>query len=88
MKQRSTPLTVRLGKTLVDQVQERAQLENSTCAEVVRKSLEHYFAADEQAAMLDDLRANILARLESLEQVVVAEINSLVSDSAQQGDDK
>jgi predicted DNA-binding protein len=85
MATRTTAVTVRLGKNLVAQLQERAQAEEKTCAEIIRQALEHEFDTSEQLAMLDDIRGNILARLESLERLVVAEINSLVAGDAESG---
>lgn len=67
---RTTAVTVRLNKTLIAQLNDRAQLEETSGAEVMRKALEHYFAASEQAALLDDLRGNLLARLEACQGVV------------------
>lgn len=76
---RTTAVTVRLGKALADQLTAQAQLEGTTSADILRKALDKYVEAHEQHAMLDDLRQGLLARLESLERCIVAEIGNLVA---------
>ena len=76
---RTTAVTVRLGKALADQLTARAQLEGTTSADILRKALDRYVESNERHAMLDDLRQGLLARLESLERCIVAEIGNLVS---------
>lgn len=76
---RTTAVTVRLGKALADQLAAQAQMEGTTNADILRKALEKYVETHEQHAMFDDLRQGLLARLESLERCVVAEIGNLVA---------
>lgn len=82
---RTTAVTVRMGKALAQQLTDQAQSEGTTCADILRKALEKYLAGREQHAMLEDLRQGLLARLESLERSVVAEISSLVEMDEGQG---
>ncbi|MBC7618982.1 MAG: ribbon-helix-helix protein, CopG family [Candidatus Saccharibacteria bacterium] len=82
---RTTAVTVRLGKALADQLTAQAQLEGTTSADILRKALDKYVEANEQHAMLDDLRQGLLARLESLERCIVAEIGNLVAIDDGQG---
>ena len=82
---RTTAVTVRLGKALAEQLTDRAQSEGTTCADIMRKALEKYVEGKEQHAMFDDLRQGLLARLESLERSVVAEISNLVEMDDDQG---
>jgi predicted DNA-binding protein len=82
---RTTAVTVRLGKALADQLAAQAQMEGTTNADILRKALEKYVDAHEQRAMIDDLRQGLLARLESLERCVVAEIGNLVAIDDSQG---
>ena len=82
---RTTAVTVRLGQALADQLTDQAQLEGTTCADVLRRDLEKYIEGKEQRAMLEDMRQNILARLESVERSIVAEISSLVELDQDQG---
>jgi len=82
---RTTAVTVRMGKPLAQQLTDQAQSEGTTCADILRKALEKYLDNQEQHAMLEDLRAGLLARLESLERSVVAEIGSLVEMNEDQG---
>lgn len=82
---RTTAVTVRLGKALAEQLTDQAQLEGTTCADILRKALEKYVEGKEQHAMFEDLRQGLLARLESLERSVVAEIGNLVELDDDQG---
>lgn len=82
---RTTAVTVRLGKALAEQLTDQAQSEGTTCADIMRKALEKYVEGKEQNAMFDDLRQGLLARLESLERSVVAEIGNLVEMDDDQG---
>lgn len=82
---RTTAVTVRLGKALAEQLTGQAQLEGTTSADVLRKALEKYVESTERQAMLDDLRQGLLARLESLERCIVAEIGNLVAVDDGQG---
>lgn len=82
---RTTAVTVRLGKALAEQLTDQAQSEGTTCADILRKALEKYVEGKEQHAMFDDLRQGLLARLESLERSVVAEIGNLVEMDDDQG---
>lgn len=82
---RTTAVTVRLGKALAEQLTGQAQLEGTTSADVLRKALERYVESTERQAMLDDLRQGLLARLESLERCIVAEIGNLVEIDDGQG---
>lgn len=82
---RTTAVTVRLGKALADQLTAQAQFEGTTSADILRKALDRYVEASEQHAMLDDLRQGLLARLESLERCIVAEIGNLVAIDDGQG---
>lgn len=82
---RTTAVTVRLGKALAEQLTGQAQLEGTTSADVLRKALEKYVESTERQAMLDDLRQGLLARLESLERCIVAEIGNLVAIDDGQG---
>lgn len=82
---RTIAVTVRLSNTLNAQLNDRAQAEQTSCSEVLRKALEQYFETTEQAALLDDLRQNLLARMESLEHCLVGEIKNLVADNDQEG---
>lgn len=82
---RTTAVTVRLGKALAEQLTDQAQSEGTTCADILRKALEKYVEGKEQHAMFDDLRQGLLARLESLERSVVAEIGNLVAMDDDQG---
>ena len=83
---RTTAVTVRLGQALADQLIDQATSEGTTSADIMRKALEKYVDGKEQRAMLEDLRQGILARLESVERSIVAEISSLVElDQAQGG---
>lgn len=82
---RTTAVTVRLGKALAEQLTDQAQSEGTTCADILRKALEKYVEGKEQNAMFDDLRQGLLARLESLERSVVAEIGNLVEMDDDQG---
>lgn len=82
---RTTAVTVRLGRALAEQLTDQAQSEGTTCADILRKALEKYVEGKEQNAMFDDLRQGLLARLESLERSVVAEIGNLVEMDDDQG---
>ena len=82
---RTTAVTVRLGKALAEQLTAQAQLEGTTSADILRKALDRYVEANEQHAILDDLRQGLLARLESLERCIVAEIGNLVTIDDGQG---
>ena len=82
---RTTAVTVRLGKALAEQLAAQAQMEGTTSADILRKALDKYVEANEQHAMLDDLRQGLLARLESLERCIVAEIGNLVAIDDGQG---
>jgi predicted DNA-binding protein len=82
---RTTAVTVRLGKALAEQLTDQAQSEGTTCADILRKALEKYVEGKEQHAMFEDLRQGLLARLESLERSVVAEIGNLVELDDDQG---
>lgn len=82
---RTTAVTVRLGKALAEQLAAQAQLEGTTSADVLHKALDKYIETPEQHAMLDDLHQGLLARLESLERCIVAEIGNLVSIDDGQG---
>lgn len=82
---RTTAVTVRLGKALAEQLTTQAQLEGTTSADILRKALDKYVEGHEQHAMLDDLRQGLLARLESLERCIIAEISNLVAIDDGQG---
>ena len=82
---RTTAVTVRMGKALAEQLTAKAQSEGTTSADILRKALEKYVEANEQNAMLDDLRQGLLARLESLERCIVTEIGNLVEIDNGQG---
>jgi predicted DNA-binding protein len=74
-----------MGKALAEQLTAKAQSEGTTSADILRKALEKYVEANEQNAMLDDLRQGLLARLESLERCIVTEIGNLVEIDNGQG---
>ena len=82
---RTTAVTVRRGKGLADQLTVQAQLEGTPSANILRKALDRYVETNEQHATLDDLRQGLLARLESLERCIVAEIGNLVAIDDGQG---
>lgn len=82
---RTTAVTVRMGKALAEQLTAQAQMEGTTSADILRKALDKYVEAREQHAMFDDLRQGLLARLESLERCIVAEIGNLVAIDDQGG---
>ena len=82
---RTTAVTVRLGQALADQLTDQAQSEGTTSADIMRRALEKYVDGKEQRAMLEDLRQGILARLESVERSIVAEISGLVELDQGQG---
>lgn len=75
---RTSAVTVRLGQALAQQLNDQARLEGTTCADVLRKALDKYIDGKEQRAMLEDMRQNILAKLEAVERSLAAEISSLV----------
>lgn len=82
---RTTAVTVRLGNALANQLTDQAQSEDTNCADIMRRALQNYLAAREQRAMLEDVRQTILAKLESVERSIVAEISSLVELDQSQG---
>ena len=82
---RTTAVTVRMGKALAEQLAACAQMEGTTSADILRKALDKYVEGRERHAMFDDLRQGLLARLESLERCIVAEIGNLVAIDDQGG---
>lgn len=83
MADKVTAITIRLGPADAERVATEIQRLGGTAAGFVKKALDDYFQAREQASRLTDLRDAILGRLDNIELHLIKEIASLVEDEGE-----